>query len=197
MRVTISERWSTVSASCRVTPPSNSSAVSRIDTWSKRARYLSRVASAWLALASTAGISWRTYFAPPVKSVTTLRRSEIDTTSASVCLDTRSAVRCRVPVSRERIVGSGVSCTFAHISFVEFWDSVIAPSIFASWNRKEGVYSMSSLMPPESSGERPSSSPITISAPVRASTQLSMPSLSAVPGATISSALRSRGSCRE
>ena len=56
---------------------------------------------------------------------------------------------------------------------------------------------MSSLIPPERSGARPSSSPITISAPVRASTQLSMPSRRAVPGATISSALRSRGSCRE
>ena len=65
--------------------------------------------------------------------MTTSRRSEIEITSASVCLETRSAVRWRVPVSRETIVGSGVSWTFAHMIRVAFWDRVIAPSIFASW----------------------------------------------------------------
>ena len=54
-------------------------------------------------------------------------------TSASVCLDTRSAVRWRVPVSTERIVGSGISCTFAHTILVTFALRTIAPSIFASW----------------------------------------------------------------
>ena len=39
-------------------------------------------------------------------------------TSASVCFDTRSAVRWRVPVSSERIVGSGMSWTFAIAIFV-------------------------------------------------------------------------------
>ena len=73
------------------------------------------------------------YFAPSANSETTSRRSEIEITSASVCFDTRSAVRWRVPVSRERIVGSGVSCTLAHMILVAFWESVIAPSIFASW----------------------------------------------------------------
>ena len=54
-------------------------------------------------------------------------------TSASVCLETRSAVRWRVPVSEERIVGSGISCTFAQAIFVASLLSTIAPSIFATW----------------------------------------------------------------
>jgi hypothetical protein len=54
-------------------------------------------------------------------------------TSASVCFDTRSAVRCRVPVSDDRIVGSGISCTFAHEIFVALAFRAIAPSIFATW----------------------------------------------------------------
>src|SRR3954447_9436528 len=41
-------------------------------------------------------------------------------TSDSVCLETRSAVRSRVPVSRLRIVGSGISWTLAAAIFVEF-----------------------------------------------------------------------------
>ena len=61
------------------------------------------------------------------------RSAEIAITSASVCLETRSAVRCRVPVSSEMIVGSGISCTFAQRILVAFSDRMIAPSIFASW----------------------------------------------------------------
>ena len=71
------------------------------------------------------------YLIPSTYSETTSRRSEIATTSASVCLDTRSAVRCRVPVSSVRIVGSGVSCTLACAILVAFELSTIAPSIFA------------------------------------------------------------------
>jgi hypothetical protein len=52
---------------------------------------------------------------------------------ASVCLDTRSAVRWRVPVSTERIVGSGISCTLDQTIFVQFWLRMMAPSIFATW----------------------------------------------------------------
>ena len=55
---------------------------------------------------------------------------------------------------------------------------------------------MSSLIPPEKRKLSSSGSPITIRPPVRAWTMLSMPSRSAVPGATISSALTSRGSWR-
>jgi len=55
------------------------------------------------------------------------------TTRASVCLDTRSAVRWRVPVSEERIVGSGISCTLHQAIRVALPLRAIAPSIFASW----------------------------------------------------------------
>jgi hypothetical protein len=54
-------------------------------------------------------------------------------TRAPVCFEVRSAVRWRVPVSSERIVGSGMSCTFAQVIFVASAESRIAPSIFASW----------------------------------------------------------------
>ena len=43
-----------------------------------------------------------------------------------VCFETRSAVRWRVPVSVERIVGSGMSWTFAHEIFVVFELRMIA-----------------------------------------------------------------------
>ena len=96
-------------------------------------RYLSSVASAWLAFASTTGMSSSTYFVPSTYTDTTSRRWETAITSASVCLDTRSAVRWRVPVSCERIVGSGISWTFAIVIFVAFALRMIAPSIFATW----------------------------------------------------------------
>jgi hypothetical protein len=54
-------------------------------------------------------------------------------TRAGVCLETRSAVRCRVPVSVERIVGSGISCTLAQAIVDASSSSTIAPSIFATW----------------------------------------------------------------
>jgi hypothetical protein len=57
---------------------------------------------------------------------------EIEMTSASVCFATRSAVRCRVPVSSDGMVGSGMSWTFANASFVRSELTMIAPSIFAS-----------------------------------------------------------------
>jgi hypothetical protein len=85
-----------------------------------------------MAFASTTGMSSRMYFAPSTYTDTTSRRWEIAITSASVCLDTRSAVRCLVPVSCERIVGSGISWTFAMVIFVELALRMIAPSIFAT-----------------------------------------------------------------
>ncbi len=60
-------------------------------------------------------------------------------TSASVCFDTRSAVRWRVPVSSERIVGSGTSCTLAIVIFVALALSTMAPSILATWYSRAGV----------------------------------------------------------
>jgi hypothetical protein len=48
-------------------------------------------------------------------------------------LDTRSAVRWRVPVSIDMIVGSGISWTLAQWILVLLAARMIAPSIFASW----------------------------------------------------------------
>src|SRR6187551_1389538 len=56
---------------------------------------------------------------------------------------------------------------------------------------------MSSFRPPEKRKARSSLSPMTSRPPVRAWTMLSIPSRSAVPGATISSAFTSRGSWRD
>ena len=64
--------------------------------------------------------------------MTVSRCCEAETTRAPVCFATRSAVRWRVPVSLEGIVGSGISCTFARASFVIAEFTMIAPSIFDS-----------------------------------------------------------------
>ena len=42
-------------------------------------------------------------------------------------------MRWRVPVSDDRIVGSGISWTLHHAIFVAVPFSAIAPSILASW----------------------------------------------------------------
>ena len=78
-------------------------------------------------------MSSRMYLTPSTYTETTSRRWEIAITSASVCLETRSAVRWRVPVSWDRMVGSGISCTFAIAIFVAFALRMIAPSILATW----------------------------------------------------------------
>ena len=134
------------------------------------------------------------YLVPSTYTATTSRRWEMAITSASVCLETRSAVRCLVPVSCERIVGSGISCTFAIVILVALALRMMAPSIFATWYRNAGVKSMSSLIPPEFRKLRSSGSPITIRPPVWACRMLSMPSRKAVPGAIISSAFINPGS---
>ena len=118
-------------------------------------------------------------------------------TSASVCFETRSAVRWRVPVSSERIVGSGISCTFAqqdlravggeddravHLrQLVEQRGRVVDVELDAA--REEEA--TAPRTPRCRSGRR-----------FGAWTMLSRPSRTAVPGATISRALTSRGSCR-
>ena len=60
IRVAISARCSTTSTSSSVAAFWNSSAVSRLATWSSRLRYVSSVATAWLVFASTSAIdsSW-------------------------------------------------------------------------------------------------------------------------------------------
>ena len=67
-----------------------------------------------------------------MKTVTVSRCCEIEMTSASVCLATLSAVRCRVPVSLDAMAGSGMSWTFAYTSLCVSLPITIAPSILAS-----------------------------------------------------------------
>ena len=116
MRAVISARWRTTSTSSRTTAFWNSSAVSRVSTCSSRCSYVSSVPSAWFVFARTSGTGSSWYRAGPTNSVTVSRCCETEMTMAPVCFATRSAVRCRVPVSSEGIVGSGMSWTFAHAS---------------------------------------------------------------------------------
>ena len=63
-----------------------------------------------------------------------------DTTGTSSERATRSAVRCRVPVSLVGTVGSGTRCTLARAMRPPSVDMMIAPSIFASSDRRCGLY---------------------------------------------------------
>jgi hypothetical protein len=133
MRVTSSERWRTVRTSWRVAPPSNSRAVRRVETWSRRVRYLSSVASAWLALAEhDRDVLEDVLRAVDVERDDLAALGDRDDQRVGL-LETRSAVRWRVPVSRERIVGSGTSWTLAIVIFVAFAFRTIPPSILATW----------------------------------------------------------------
>ena len=60
----------------------------------------------------------------------------------------RSAVRCRVPVSSEGIVWSGIRCTAARKMRVRSLSTMIAPSIFASSRSPVAVNGTSRVNPP-------------------------------------------------
>ena len=116
--------------------------------------------------------------------------------SAAVWRATRSAVRCRVPVSADAIVGSGISCTFAWTMRLAPASSMIAPSIFASSYRYCGVNGRSIFMPPENMNCSSLVSPSTISAPRWPLITFSIATRSSVPGAMRRSASSSDGSRR-
>jgi hypothetical protein len=65
--------------------------------------------------------------------------AEIETTGRPDCRDTRSAVRCLVPVSTVSMLGSGISCTPARTIRPSSQSKMIAPSIFASSRSAVGV----------------------------------------------------------
>ena len=195
MRVTSSERWSTVRTSCSVAPPSNSSAVRRVETWSRRVRYLSSVASAWLALASTTGMSSRMY----------LRAVDVERDDLAALGDGDDAARrsawrrarpcgggCRSPRRGSSGPASAGRCDQAIFVALAFSDdrAVHLRELVEQLRRVVDV-ELDAAREEEASS---SGSPMTIRPPVLAWTMLSMPSRSAVPGATISSALTSRGS---
>src|SRR5262245_14747578 len=105
-------------------------------------------------------------------------------TGVEICRATRSAVRCRVPVSDVGISGSGTRCTLARARRDPSEARMIAPSIFASSDTRWGVNPASSRKPPEQMLRTSGPSPTTMSAPIFACKMRSMPSRSGVPGAT-------------
>src|SRR5680860_796453 len=122
----------------------------------------------------------------------TSRAAEIETTRASICLATRSAVRWRVPVSTDEMLGSGIKWTLAVVMRSPWRSSRMAPSILASSYTTVGVTSTPIGMPPVTSGATCSSSAKTTSAPVLARMMLSSASRITVPGDTNCSAETNR-----
>ena len=72
-----------------------------------------------------------------------------DTTGTFSERATRSAVRCRVPVSTVGTVGSGTRWTLARAIRLPSDDRMIAPSILASSDSRCGLYGASTRNPPE------------------------------------------------
>src|SRR5213083_74802 len=75
--------------------------------------------------------------------------SETVTTGTWVCLATRSAVRCLVPVSAVWIAGSGIRWTLAHRMVSAASSRMIAPSILASSESRWAVNGTPMRKPPE------------------------------------------------
>ena len=113
-----------------------------------------------------------------------------DTTATRSERATRSAVRCRVPVSLVGTVGSGTRWTLARAIRPPSVERMIAPSIFASSLSRWGLYGASTRNPPEQIDSTSASSLSTSSAPALERTTRSIPSRSGVPGARRASALR-------
>ena len=106
---------------------------------------------------------------------------------------TRSAVRCRVPVSEVGTVGSGTRCTLARAMRLASAAKMMAPSIFASSESRWGLKAASSRKPPEQMFNTSGPSPTITSPPMPAWRIRSIPSRRARPGATWASAARSAG----
>ncbi|CAM3865727.1 hypothetical protein NOMA109596_14490 [Nocardioides marinus] len=113
-------------------------------------------------------------------------------TGNPVCLATRSAVRCRVPVSSEGMVWSGIRWTAARMIRLRSRSTMIAPSILASSRSPVAVNGTSSSKPPVLIASTVRSRPMTINAPVRPRRMRSRPSRNGVPGAIDASVSRSR-----
>ena len=113
-------------------------------------------------------------------------------TGKPVCWATRSAVRCRVPVSSDGIEWSGIRWTAARWIRVMSRSTMIAPSILASSRRPVAVNGTSRVKPPVEIASTVLSLPSTIRAPVRPRRIRSSPSRRAVPGAIEASVARRR-----
>ena len=114
--------------------------------------------------------------------------AETDRTGTSMERATRSAVRCRVPVSVVEIVASGMRWTFARAMREASAAMMMAPSILANSDRRCGLNSESRRKPPEQIESTSGPSPPTTRPPRFARRIRSRPSRSAVPGATMANA---------
>ena len=114
--------------------------------------------------------------------------ADTDRTGTSMERATRSAVRCRVPVSVVAIEESGIRCTLALAIRDPSAATMMAPSILANSDRRCGLNSESKRNPPEQMESTSGPSPTTTSPPRLARRILSRPSRSGVPGATMVSA---------
>src|ERR1035441_2073402 len=74
--------------------------------------------------------------------------AETDSTGTLIDLATRSAVRCRVPVSVVAMDDFGISCTLARAIREASPAKMMAPSIFANSDRRCGLNSASRRKPP-------------------------------------------------
>ena len=118
-------------------------------------------------------------------------------TGTSIWRATRSAVRCRVPVSDVGMLGSGTRCTLPRATREQSAARMRAPSILASSESRWGVNSASRRNPPEHTDSTSGPSPTTISAPLLAWRMRSIPSRRGVPGATIRNASSSASDRRK
>ena len=114
--------------------------------------------------------------------------SEIEITGTSIERATRSAVRCRVPVSDVGTFGLGTRCTLARAMRLASGARMMAPSILASSERRCGLNAASSRKPPEQMFSTSGPSPTTTRPPIFACRMRSSPARSGVPGATTPSA---------
>src|SRR3954452_8780278 len=108
---------------------------------------------------------------------------ETETTGRPDWRATRSAVRCRVPVSMVSTAGSGISWTPALTIRADSTSRTIAPSILASSRRAVGLNGTSRAKPPVEIALITRLRPSTTSAPVRPRRIRSKPSRSGEPGA--------------
>ena len=125
------------------------------------------------------------------------RRSETETTMASVTMDMRAAVRWRMPVSEVGMEGSGFRWKLARRIVVRSSSMTMAPSIFESSKSRLAVNAMLRGKPSLPEARTFSVSPMQMSAPRRPARIMSRALRRAVPGAVrrMASSMRSCASC--
>ena len=150
--------------------------------------YRSSVCKAWFALFSSRGIGSSGYFSSETYTVTIAMSSDTEMTGTSIDRATRSAVRCRVPVSDVGTFGFGTRWTLARAMRLASLARMMAPSIFASSESRCGLNAASSRNPPEQMLRTSGPSPTTSSAPMLDCRIRSRPSRNGCPGATAAKA---------